>query len=181
MKTNHLKENFLEFEGTNILFVKKDGEYLVALKPILKALNLEENRYLKSAKRSFFFGSCLDTVSIQVENNGVKQGRKMTCLPERYIYSWICSLNADNKDLIQYQKDCSDLLFNHFNGAVSGRKDLLIERKKIDNAIDEIKKELKEHDAKYKELKNKEAERKAISTKLNAIDKSITNQYEMEL
>lgn len=173
--------NFLEFNGKNILFVKKDEEYLVALKPILNALDLEENRYLKSARRSFFFGSCLDTVSIQVEKNGKKQGRKMTCLPERYIYSWICTLNSDNEELIEYQKKCSDLLFDHFHGAVAGRKDLLIERREIDSEIALVKEELKEKDEKYQKLKKLELKRKSISSKLNSIDNSIINQTEMDL
>lgn len=180
MSVDNLK-NFLEFEGKNILFVKKDGEYLIALKPILEVLELEENRYMKSTRRSYFFGTCLDNVSIQVEKNGKKQGRKMTCLPERYIYSWICSLNSDNKELIEYQKQCSDLLFYHFHGAISGRKDLLLERKVVDYEIAFLKEELKEKDDKYKALKKLESKRKSISSKLNSIDNSIVNQTEMEL
>ena len=176
-----LHKNFLEFNGTNTLFKKTENEYWVALRPILESLNLEESSYLKKTKRSYFFSTCLDNMSIQVENNGIKQGRTYTCLPERYIYSWICTLNSDNEDLIAYQRTCSDLLFNHFNGIITNRKDLLIERKEKEIKISELKEKLKNQDEDYRMIQQLESEKKDINSKLNAIDKSITNQYEMDL
>ncbi len=80
-------EKFLEFNGNKMFFLKVDGTYWIALKPILDALNLESDRYLKKTKRDAFFKGCLDTLSIQVEKNGILQGRNMVCLPEKFIYN----------------------------------------------------------------------------------------------
>src|SRR5690606_4250867 len=166
MKTH---DKFLQFNGQNIFFINSNGEYWIALKPILDALNLAANRYLKKTKRDYFFGTCLDTVSIQVENNGINQGRKMVCLPEKYIYGWICTLNADSKELNDYKKTCYELLYNHFHGTITNRKELLIERDTIDVKIHDLKESLKEQDENYKELQRLQTVRKTISTQLNNI------------
>lgn len=143
-------EKFLEFKGNKMFFLNVDGTYWIALKPILDALNLESDRYLKKTKRDAFFGICLDTVSIQVENNGIIQGRNMVCLPEKFIYGWICFLNSDDKELIEYKKTCYELLYNHFHGTITNRKELLLEKKTIESEIHQIKSTLKEQDEAYK-------------------------------
>lgn len=52
-------EKFLEFNGNKMFFLKVDGTYWIALKPILDALNLESDRYLKKTKRDAFFSTCI--------------------------------------------------------------------------------------------------------------------------
>jgi predicted ribosome quality control (RQC) complex YloA/Tae2 family protein len=168
---NH--EKFLEFNNNKIFFLNTDGIYWIALKPILDALNLESDRYLKRTKRDSFFGTRLDTVSIQVENNGIIQGRNMVCLPEKYIYGWICILNSDNKELDEYKETCYDLLYDHFHGTITNRKELLMKRDELDTKIHSIKMSLKEQDDTYKELQNLETQRKTVSTQLNSMDKEI--------
>lgn len=168
---NH--EKFLEFNNNKIFFLNTDGIYWIALKPILDALNLESDRYLKRTKRDRFFGTRLDTVSIQVENNGKIQGRNMVCLPEKYIYGWICILNSDNKELDAYKETCYDLLYDHFHGTITNRKELLMKRDELDTKIHSIKMSLKEQDDTYKELQNLETQRKTVSTQLNSMDKEI--------
>ena len=131
--SNHT--NFLEFNNNKIFFLNADGTYWIALKPILDSLNLESDRYLKRTKRDHFFSTRLDTMSIQVENNGIFQGRNMVCLPEKYIYGWICILNSDSKELVAYKETCYSLLYNHFHGSITGRKEFLIERRDLDTEI----------------------------------------------
>lgn len=169
-------EKFLEFNNNKIFFLNSDGVYWIALKPILDALNLESDRYLKKTKRDHFFSTRLDTMSIQVENNGIIQGRNMVCLPEKYIYGWICILNSDNKDLDDYKETCYSLLYDHFHGTITNRKELLMNRNAIDTKIHNLKSSLKEQDAKYKELQDLENERKKISNELNSMDKVIVKQ-----
>lgn len=174
-------EKFLEFNGKRILFSNSDGTYWVALKPILDALGLKANRYLKRTKRDYFFGRRLDTMSIQVEKNGVLQGRKMICLPEKYIYGWICILNSDSKELEDYKETCYDLLFDHFRGQIGNRKELLIARNKIKSDIYKKRQELKEQQEGYQELKELESKQKQLSAQLNKLDSNIVNQTEMKL
>ncbi len=172
-------EKFLEFNGKNIVFLSVDGTYWIPLKPILDALNLESDRYLKRTKRDHFFSACVDNVSMQVEKNGKKQLRNVTCLPEQYIYGWICFLNSDNQELTDYKKTCYNLLYNHFHGTITNRKELILERRKIETEIFEVKKTLKEEDAKYKHLKTLESRKKLISTQLNSMDNDIIKEPEL--
>ena len=170
MKTH---EKFLEFNNNKIFFLNADGIYWIALKPILEALNLDERRYLKKTRRDHFFSTCLDTMSIQVDKNGIKQSRNMTCLPEQYIYGWICFLNSDNKDLIEYKKTCYNLLYQHFHGTITNRKELLMKRNELDTKIHNTKSSLKEQYEVYNNLQDLLTERKIVSIKLNSMDKQI--------
>lgn len=172
-------EKFLEFNGKNIVFLNVDGVYWIALKPILEALNLESHRYLKRTKRDAFFSSCVDTMSIQVEKNGVIQGRNMTCIPEKFIYGWICFLNADNEELNNYKRTCYELLYNHFHGTITNRKELLLERNRIDDTITNLRKALKEEDDKYIQLENLINKRKVLNSQLNSFDKELIKQPEL--
>src|SRR5690606_27159957 len=103
----------------------------------------------------------------------------MVCLPEKYIYGWICTLNADSKELNDYKKTCYELLYNHFHGTITNRKELLIERDTIDVKIHDLKESLKEQDENYKELQRLQTVRKTISTQLNNIDKELIKQPEL--
>ena len=169
-------EKFLEFNNNKIFFLNADGVYWIALKPILDALNLESDRYLKKTKRDHFFGTCLDTLSMQVENNGIIQGRSMVCLPEQYIYGWICFLNSDDEALTAYKKTCYNLLYQHFHGTITNRKELLLDRDVLDTKIHNMKTSLKEQDEVYKELGNLETQRKKINNQLNSMDKEIVKE-----
>lgn len=169
-------EKFLEFNDKKIFFLNADGIYWIALKPILDALNLESDRYLKRTKRDHFFSTRLDTMSIQVEKNRIIQGRKMLCLPEKYIYGWICILNSDNKELEEYKETCYDLLYDHFHGAITNRRELLMQRNELDTKIHNIKASLKEQDEVYKNLQDLQLKRKSVSTQLNSMDKEFVNE-----
>jgi len=162
-----------------MFFLNVDGTYWIALKPILDALNLESDRYLKKTKRDAFFSGCLDTMSIQVENNGIIQGRNMVCLPEKFIYGWICFLNSDDKELIEYKKTCYELLYNHFHGTITNRKELLLEKKTIESEIHQIKSTLKEQDEAYKKLQQLEVKKKGITSQLNSMDAEIIKEPEL--
>lgn len=168
---NH--EKFLEFNNNKIFFVNSDGVYWIALKPILDALNLESDRYMKKTRRDHFFRTCVANMSIQVEKNGVFQGRSMVCLPEKYIYGWICILNSDKKELVAYKETCYNLLYDHFHGTITNRKELLLKRSELDTKIHKLKASLKEQDETYKNLENLLTQRKTVSTQLNSMDNEI--------
>lgn len=172
-------QKFLQFNGKKIVFLSADGTYWIPLKPILQALNLDERRWLQKTRRDAFFRGCLLNMSIQVPENDNNQARKMTCLPEKYIYGWICFLNADNEELIKYKKTCYELLYNHFHGTITNRKELLLQRSELDKQILELKKSLKQEDEKYKSLQELQNRRKTVSTQLNSIDKELIKQPEL--
>lgn len=103
----------------------------------------------------------------------------MTCLPEKYIYGWLFSLRSDSPELIEYKRTCYELLYNHFHGTITNRKELLLERNKIETKIFQIKQELEEKDEKYNELGELQSKRKQLSSLLNNIDKELIKQPEL--
>jgi len=173
MKTH---QKFLEFNGKNIVFLNVDGTYWIALIPILKALNMDSDRAVKTLKKDPILGPERSIQPVQVSKNGKNQLRNMTCLPEMYIYGWLFSLRSDSPELIDYKRTCYKLLYNHFHGVITNRKELLLERDTVDTEIHNLKEDLKENEVGYKKLKKLEANRKDISKKLNTQDKEFVKE-----
>lgn len=176
MKTH---QKFLEFNDKKIVFLSVDGTYWIALKPILDILNMDADRSIKTLKKDPILGPERAIQPVQVSKNGKKQLRNMTCLPEMYIYGWIFSLRSESEELTEYKRTCYRLLYDHFHGTITNRKELLLQRSEIDKQIGELKQSLREEDEKYKQLKELENRRKTVSTQLNSIDKELVMQPEL--
>lgn len=121
----------------------------------------------------------LQTTVFRKDLGSVNQVKNMTCLPEKYIYGWLFSLRSDSPELIEYKRTCYELLYNHFHGTITNRKELLLERNKIETKIFQIKQELEEKDEKYNELGELQSKRKQLSSLLNNIDKELIKQPEL--
>lgn len=172
-------QKFLEFNGKKIIFLSVDGTYWIAIRPICEALGIQASRSYKNIKKDPILGSAWSVQTMQVSKNGTFQGRNMTCLPEKYIYGWIFSLRSESTELTEYKRTCYDLLYNHFHGTITNRKELLIERSTVDERISSLKSEMKEQDEKFKELQKLQSKRKKISEELNTFDKELIKQPEL--
>lgn len=172
-------QKFLQFNGRNIVFLNVDGTYWIALKPILEALNMDADRSIKTLKKDPILGPERSLQPVQVSKNGQNQLRNMTCLPEKFIYGWIFSLRSESEELTNYKRTCYELLYNHFHGTITNRKELLLQRSELDKQILELKKSLKQEDEKYKSLQELQNKRKTVSTQLNSIDKELIKQPEL--
>lgn len=172
-------EKFLEFNGNNITFLSVDGSYWIALKPICEALQVDWNRSYQNVKNDPIFGPELAIQQMQVSKNGKSQLRNVTCITEEFVYGWICSLRSDSSELAQYKRTCYKLLYNHFHGTITNRKELLLQRNQIDTKIFTINKELKEDEARYKHLQELKTKRKILSQQLNSIDKELIQEPEL--
>lgn len=127
---------FLQFKGKNLLFLQKNGTYWIAIKPVCEALNIEYTRIFKNISNDIIFGPALAKQPMQVPGDQV---RNMICLPEHLIYGWIATINSSSKELIEYKKECFDILFNHFHGAITNRRELIFQ--KAQTEIERSKKE----------------------------------------
>jgi len=172
-------QNFLNFNGEKLLFLSVDGVYWIALKPILSALKMDADRSLKTLKKDPILGSARSIQAVQVSKKGIFQGRNMVCLPEKYIYGWIFSLRSDSAELIEYKKTCYELLYDHFHGTITNRKELLINRREIDTEIFDLKQSMKEDNEKYKRLQELQNQRKTLSTRLNSSDHDLIKAPEL--
>jgi len=177
-------EKFLEFNGKNIVFLNVDGVYWIALKPICEALNIDVRRSRELAKNDPILGSvvseqALQTTVFRKDIGSVNQTKQMTCLPEKYIYGWLFSLRSDSPELIEYKKTCYDLLYNHFHGTITNRKELLLDKRKIDTEIFNLKDTLKENDKTFQKIQQLEVRKKQIVKQLSSMDKEIVKEPEM--
>lgn len=177
-------EKFLEFNGKNIVFLNVDGVYYIALKPILEALNMDADRSIKNLKNDPILGSersiqAVQTTVFRKDIGSVSQPKPMVCLPEKYIYGWIFSLRSDSPQLIEYKKTCYELLYNHFHGTITNRKELLIEKRAIDTEIHTLKGKLKENDLTFQKIQQLEFKKKQISKELSSMDNEIIKQPEI--
>lgn len=175
-KVSENSSKLLQFNNTNILFTNEEGVTYVAIKPICQALNVVYAGQLKSLKNNKIVAPELYLCTIQV---GDLQSRKYTCIPEKYVYGWIFSINSDKEELIEFKKECYNLLYNHFHGIIGKRKELLIGVAETKLKIDSIKKELKENKT-YKELIELENNKKLLSSEMKQIDKKVINQTEFK-
>ena len=167
--------SFLQFNNTNVLFTSVEGVTYVAIKPICSALNVNYSAQLLRIKNDALLGSEYVVQHIQVAN---LQGRKYTCIPEKYIYGWIFSINSDSKELLKFKKECYDLLYTHFHGVIGRRKELLIGVAETEIRISTLKKKLLENKS-YKQLLELETERKFLTSQMKSVDKEVVSQTQI--
>jgi hypothetical protein len=126
-------KKFLEFNGKVIYFLAIDGQYWIALKPICEALNVDYLSQYKNLKEDKIL-SLLLSEQTMVAADG-KQ-RKMICLPEYFIYGYIFSIHSSSEELQSYKLECYRILYEHFHGAITGRKELLSQKARLQVEID---------------------------------------------
>lgn len=170
---------FLEFNGNKILFLDVDGTYWIALKPICESLKVDWNRSYQNVKNDPIFAPELAIQQMQVSKNGKSQLRNMTCITEEFVYGWLCSLRSNSVDLSEYKRTCYKLLYRHFHGTITSRKELLLARTDVDTKIFNLKKELKEGEERFKTLQELQNKRKMLSQQLNTIDKELVKSPEL--
>jgi hypothetical protein len=173
------QQKFLDFNGKNIVFLSVDGTYWIALKPICEALNIEYTRSFKNAKTDPILGPALAVQPMQVSKNGKSQVRNVTCIPEEFVYGWIFSINSESEELTEYKRTCYRLLYNHFHGTITNRKELLLTRKDVDSEIGHITRELQDNEEKFKRLKQLQVQKKLLNKQLNTIDKELVKEPEL--
>lgn len=135
---------FLEFNGKPIFFVAADGKYWIAIKPICEALNVEYTRQFKNIKKDEILKAALATQPMQAPDNQV---RNYAALPEFYVYGWLMKIQSASPELQKYQWECYGVLYNHFHGSITGRKELLSAKAKAQSEMDAIFNRLPPDDA----------------------------------
>ena len=161
--------NFLEFNGKRIATLRRDGQWWVAVKPICEVLNVHYKAQHRAISEDKILGQLS---SIQRIVAADKRERKMLCLPEKFVYGWLFSINSDSEQLLLYKKKCYEILFDYFHGALTGRQKILEERVDLDYKIKEKQTELEQSKV-YKEIEALKLQRKKASQSLNKMDKNL--------
>lgn len=95
----------------------KDG--LVAIKPICEILGIAFERQFTKVKEDPRFRS---TVTLRVMVGADGKRREMVCLPTKKFFGWLYTINPANvkesakENLIKYQEDCEDAIYEYFFG-----------------------------------------------------------------
>lgn len=154
MKQNINK--FLEFNGKNLLFLSKEGVYYIAIKPICQAIEVDYVQQYKNVSDDPILGPVLCKHTMQVPGD---QARQMVCLPEQYIYGWLFSIRSESKELIEYKRRCYNILYDHFHGTITKRRNLIIDKVNTQNERAKLELKLRESEDfnKWEELKAREA------------------------
>lgn len=167
MESNH--KNFLEFNGRNIYTLANDGVYYVALKPICESLNVNWQAAHKRLLEDKILSELSSEQTIVAADNKL---RKMSCLPERYVYGWLFSLNSASEDLKKYKLKCYDLLYDYFHGAMTARLSELRAKSEAELLIETLEEKLQES-PEYLALQEARAMLKYKGRVLKQLDKEL--------
>lgn len=167
----------LKFGEKSIYFLAKDGAYWIAIKPICEALGVNYNEQFRRLKNDSILCELLRNSAIVAADGKL---RKMVCLPEKYIYGWIFSLQSGSEELKKYKQECYEVLYNHFHGSLTQREAYLKTLSKVDSQIIEIEKEML-RDQRMIELNDLKNQRKQARAKLTRLDNNLMKvQQELE-
>ena len=176
---------FLEFKGKNIVYLSANGAYWIAIKPICEALNVDYVQQFKNLREDDMFISALCKYTMQIPPDDQK--REYVCISEEYVYGWIFQIRSESIELKAYKKECYHILYNHFHGTITRRRELIKERVIIANRRRTLEYELSQNETfrNWEELKAAEArngklmresERGEIQEEINLFNQMIINQ-----
>jgi hypothetical protein len=163
---------FLEFNGKDIEFVFAEGKWWVAVKPICEALGIHYKFQHEAILGDDFLSQLSREHGIVAADGKL---RKMTCLPERYIYGWIFALRSDSEELRKYKMKCYDILFEYFEGVLTRRQETLADRTVKQARKETLEQELAEDD-RYIELKKLKTELSQLNSDLKLQDKELVER-----
>ena len=159
-------KKFLEFNGKLIHFLSVDGQYWIAIKPICRALGVDYIQQFKNLKADTILSPVLCKHTMQAPDN---QLRNYLCLPEFFVYGWIMGIQSEAPGLAAYKWECYRILFEHFHGAITGRKELIKTKAQNSVLIDSLKNKVFATDEAIK-LAEAERKQKAIDKNLKQLD-----------
>ncbi|PWV65989.1 phage antirepressor N-terminal domain-containing protein [Plasticicumulans acidivorans] len=106
------------FHGATLFVTDYDGEPCAPMKPIVEGMGLNwagQHEKLNGSR----FKVCVREIQMQLP--GDTQRRPMTCLPLRKLPGWLMSIHPNKvraelrERIIQYQTECDDVLWQHWN------------------------------------------------------------------
>jgi len=165
-------KKFLEFNGKKIFFVAADGKWWIAIKPICEVLNVDYIRQFKNLKEDKILGQLLSDQTIVAADNRL---RKMVCLPEFFIYGWIFQIQSNSEELQLYKLECYKVLFTHFHGSITGRRELISNKAKNMFEINVLQKKLEEN-TDHQRLMELQKQQNQIIQRLKTQDKEVLNE-----
>jgi hypothetical protein len=121
------------------ILVNQDLEKRVAIKPICEILGVSIQTQLDRLKEDPIIGS---VITLRVTTGADGKSYQMQTIPLKYVFGWLFKISPKNvkeearENLIKYQSECYDALFNYF----SARSEFIEERQiQIEEQLDILK------------------------------------------
>lgn len=162
-------EKFLEFNGKRLAVLNADGQWWIAIKPICEALEIKYESQFERIQNHKILGQLFRKQGMVAADGRL---REMACLPEKYVYGWLFSINSDSLELIEYQQKCYDILFDHFHGAMTGRLTQLNQRSEIDVRISDLEQKMLDS-PEYTEIQQLKKQKVVVTASLRQLDKDL--------
>lgn len=95
----------------------ENGEKLVPIRPICQALGIDEDSQRRKINDDEILSS---TATLSVAVGGDKKEREMFCLPLKYVFGWLFTINPKNvkpeaqESVGRFRIECYNALFEHF-------------------------------------------------------------------
>lgn len=115
-----MKTELIPFHQHSLITVRHEGRVLVAMKPISESIGLDWESQRKRLKRDFVLSTCIVIMTVQLP--GDDQTREVNFLDLEYLNGWLFGIDANRvkpelrDTVIDYQKHCYHVLFQHFHG-----------------------------------------------------------------
>jgi hypothetical protein len=112
----------VEFLGTTLRGVLKDGVRYVALKPIVEGIGLDWKSQHAKVVADEVIGPTVVEITMVAEDG---KKRAMTCIPEEFLQGWMFTVSPGKvkaslkQKVIHYKRECYRVLHEAFNAACS--------------------------------------------------------------
>jgi hypothetical protein len=101
--------------------------------------------------------------------------QEMVCLPEKYVYGWLFSIQSSSEKLKEYKKECYEILFDYFRGTIIKKQEVLQEKAEKLFEKKEAFEKLKETEA-YQNYIKVNGEIKTLDKISRSIDDEFVNE-----
>jgi hypothetical protein len=163
MKTK--KESYMiAIVNGQAISVCNDEQQLVPIRPVCDAIGVAYESQVNKIKEHPILGSTISLRDIVAADG---KTREMLCLPLRYVYGWIFTINPTNvseaarASVIRYQLECYDVLYSHFFRAMrrnteqnDAEKRCLDNIEKLEQTVAEAKNLLREEKRRLQEIRS---------------------------
>lgn len=146
-----------KINGSEIVTVDHEGETLIPIKPICQALGIADNKQKEKIKEDEILSS-VGTLRVSTGADGKEY--EMFCLPLRYVYGWLFTINPKNvapdarEAVTKYRRECYEVLYDHFQQTArraveqaQAEAALLSEKLQFEQSMKECKAQMKRIDA----------------------------------
>lgn len=115
-----MKTDLIPFHQHSLITVNHEGRVLVAIRPICEAIGLDRKAQQNRINRDPVLSTCGVIMTLQLPNDD--QSRPVAFLDLEYLNGWLFGIDANRvkpelrATVIDYQKHCYHVLFQHFHG-----------------------------------------------------------------